>query len=182
MEHPPQEKPGRTNHGPHTDAVARTPWHVAQTMQGGGIPKEPTTPFSGNIRGTTWNSQAFFANEQHKHHEKWSYLEKLLDKHDWVALTETHSTKGEVAAKAISDAYAAKCSHFNSKATAGLGLVIKNKFLEQFYALKDDDWEEIVEGRIARLTLKVVPHFWHSRQSRKAGVYPESRQSNQGQE
>ena len=32
--------------------------------------------------------------------------------------------------------------------------MIKNKFLEQLYPIKDDDWEEIVEGRIARLALK----------------------------
>ena len=32
--------------------------------------------------------------------------------------------------------------------------MIKNRFLEQFDPIKDDDWEEIVEGRIARLTLK----------------------------
>ena len=66
----PQVTTEHVDRSSHTAAAPQTPWHVAQVMQGGGGLQESTTPFCGHIRGTTWNSQALFANDHYKHNEK----------------------------------------------------------------------------------------------------------------
>lgn len=54
--------------------------------------------YIGNYRGTTWNSQAFFASDINKESSKQSYAKFLMGSCDFGCFTETHADAGGVLA------------------------------------------------------------------------------------
>ena len=114
-------------------------------------------PFSGEYSGCAWNSQALFASSASAQKEKQSFAWSLLDKRDFLGLSETHSLEGRIATAVLPSG----CQYFWSHGTssqAGVGLVVKDSFLQQFNEIvRDDDWVEIEPGRMAKLCLR-GPH------------------------
>ena len=71
--------------------------HTKLTGGGGTDTRGRRTPYSGNYRGAAWNAQALFiVGHERTHHARWAYVNKLISTHDFVILTETHSTKGSI--------------------------------------------------------------------------------------
>ena len=53
-------------------------------------------PFTGDFRGCTWNSQAFFAHGWRRHNHKLRHAKTLVATQNFVGLQETHSVEGWV--------------------------------------------------------------------------------------
>ena len=102
--------------------------------------------------GATWNSQALFARSPIRHFSKDRYVRRLLRDHDFVILTETHSSAGESLAWHAPPDTTAWWSH-GTNARAGVGLILRNSFLQRFHQ-PSCQWEEIVPGRAAVLRLR----------------------------
>ena len=90
-------------------------------------------PFFGDFRGCTWNSQAFFCKKISKYSQNLSILRHMLDNHDFRGLQETHSTAGRARAldQELGEGFASFWSHL-TKRSAGIGLIVKQEFLNQF--------------------------------------------------
>ena len=131
---------------------------------GGNKGIEATTPYRGNYRGCTWNAQALFTKVE-KQEVKWRYMGKLLKNHDFIGITETHSTEGEVKAKDSFEKSTIFWSHYEkkgdsdtdteSKFTGGIALALNNNFLDKFDKVDPSkDWTIVEKGRAAKLSLK----------------------------
>ena len=90
--------------------------------------------------------------------DKQRHLERLIQKCDLVFLQETHSTTGALSTWT----HPAGTRYFSSHGTAawaGVGILIRTSFLDQFHPLPSDEvltpshWEEIEKGRVACLHL-----------------------------
>ena len=57
-----------------------------------------STPYNGELSGATWKAQAFCARDSRRRFRKDEYVRGLLAFHDFVVLTETHSSTGEALA------------------------------------------------------------------------------------
>lgn len=77
----------------------------------------------------------------------------LILQHDFVALQETHSTAGTVAAASAPEDTVPFWSH-GTRHQAGVGLIVRKPFLQKFDPVRRDDWEEVIPGRLAALHLR----------------------------
>ena len=81
-------------------------------------------PYTGDYRGTIWNSQALFATDIAKQHAKQDYAWRLLRTHDFAGFAETHGTHGNVTACTFPRGYQRFWSH-GVQQQAGVGLTIQ---------------------------------------------------------
>ena len=109
-------------------------------------------PFKGDLRGCTWNTQALFARRAVRHHCKLRHVKRLANEHDFVALQETHSTKGGTDALRLPTGFTPFWSH-GTTTRAGIGLIVKDDFLRNFNHPRDGDWIEVVPSWAAILRL-----------------------------
>ena len=84
-----------------------------------------STPFTGELAGATWNAQAFFARDSRRHFRKDKYVRRLLAFHDFVVLTETHSSTGEALAWRHPLDTTSWWSH-GTATRAGVGILVQN--------------------------------------------------------
>ena len=134
-----------------------------------------TTPFAGPLRGCTWNSQAFFARNPWQNGARSSHALSWLSQHDFLALQETHSDEGHARIWTHPVDVTACWSHADNQHTAGVGLLVKSSFLQQFSPATDASWQTIVRGRAAALhldgplgSLDIYTIYLHSGQQRQA--------------
>ena len=113
-----------------------------------------TCPFFLDYHGAWWNAQALFASDPMLQHHKQSHAWKILNKGNFMGFAETHSTDGHARACSLPQNTKFFWSHGPSRHQAGVGLAIKNDFLQNFNPARDDDWDEIEPGRVARLPLR----------------------------
>ena len=111
------------------------------------------TPFSGSIRGCTWNSQALFTRDIGRHERKTNNILHLLGTHDVLALQETHSTEGKSRTWTGDRGTTSFWSHNSTARTAGVALLVRTSFLQQFLPITEHSWQEILPGRAAVLRL-----------------------------
>jgi hypothetical protein len=112
-------------------------------------------PFTGDFQGFSWNAQALFAKKKHRHHPKVRHALRLAQQHDFRALQESHSTPG--AAIAFQRQLPRRMKAFWSHGTArqaGIGLIIKSSFLDNFNPVRPQDWEIVEADREAVLRLR----------------------------
>ena len=100
-----------------------------------------------------WNAQALFASDPSKQKAKRDFTTRLINDHDFLGILETHGTQGVEQATQPPTGCRAFWSH-GTASVAGIGLVIKQTFLQQFNPTHDDDWVHIVPGRVGRLSLR----------------------------
>ena len=134
-----------------------------------------TTPFAGPLWGCTWKSQAFFARNPWQHGARSSHALSLLSQHDFLALQETHSDEGRARIWTHPVDVTAFWSHAENQHTAGVGLLVKSSFLQQFSPTTDASWKTIAHGRAAALrldgplgSLDIYTVYLHSGQQRQA--------------
>ena len=149
---------------------AHTPSASSQGRQTGGnqglqAPQPPEGPaqginifptqFSGSIRGCgcTWNSQALFARDISRHELKTNKILHLLSTHDVFALQETRSTEGKARAWTGDQGTTSFWSHNRTARTAGVALLVRTAFLQQFFPITEHSWQELIPGRAAVLRL-----------------------------
>ena len=113
-------------------------------------------PFTGDYRGASWNAQALFTNDdEDTQAARWSYVDKLMLKHDFLTLSETHATEGSIKGKDMHNNYRTFWSNYRDKTTAGVGVAVSKDFLKNFGPIDEkSDWVTIVEGRAAKLRLR----------------------------
>lgn len=108
--------------------------------------------YSGGYRAVVWNAQAFFAARRERAGSKLAFAARLLQRGDFLMLTEAHGTEGMHSAWRPPPGVTAWWSAGASTAHAGVGLLINNGFLANFEA--NPRWEVIWPGRAAKLCLK----------------------------
>ena len=89
------------------------------------------SPYSGDYRGATWNTQALFAASCRKQFPKRRLARKLIHQHDFVCLQETHGQEGKTLAFNLPDGHVAFWSNGSTR-QAGVGIVLKHDFLKKF--------------------------------------------------
>ena len=77
----------------------------------------------------------------------------MAKSHDFLAASDTHSNLGKIRAFTIPPELKAFWSH-GTNYQAGIGLMLKNEFLDKFNPCLPKDWQEIEPGRSAILHLK----------------------------
>ena len=55
--------------------------------------------YCGDLRGAVWNVQALFARKASKQEKKWNKVLELMERRDFVLVSETHSTAGKALAE-----------------------------------------------------------------------------------
>jgi hypothetical protein len=119
---------------------------------------QPSRPYTGDFRGTTWNAQALFAADVQRQVAKQDHVRRLISRYDFIMLQETHSTRGAC----LTWTPPAGTRFFPSHGTAsmaGVGILVTHRFLSKFDAIPDSPgelrahWQEIQPGRVARLAL-----------------------------
>lgn len=110
-------------------------------------------PFRKAFRGVTWNAQALFSPDPDLSTAKQQVMERLARTHDFVMLQETHSTPGALAAWRPPSGYAYFHSHGNST-VGGVGILVDERFLQQFDLPVSEQLEEVVPGRVGALRLR----------------------------
>ena len=68
-------------------------------------------------------------------------------------MAETHSTEGKDLTARKWPGSRSFWSH-GTHQVAGIGIIISNKFLAKLNPIKEEDWLEIIPGRVARLRLE----------------------------
>jgi exonuclease III len=109
--------------------------------------------YIGAFHGVTWNTQGLLAYDPMRQTAKLNQLYKYLGHADLIMMQETHSTAGITSALRIPAEYTAWWSHL-SRHTGGVGLMIKKTFLRQSRAVRIEDWEETIPGRLSMLHLR----------------------------
>ena len=145
----PPSSQGGQEQGAHGLHASQPPDVQVESAQGIDI----TTPFSGSFRGCTWNSQALFARDINRHELKTNRILHLLGTHDVLALQETHSTEGKARSWTGDRGTTSFWSHNPTTRTAGVALLVRTSFLQQFLPLTEGSWQEILPGRAAVLRL-----------------------------
>ena len=115
---------------------------------------DATTPYHGNYRGATWNTQALFTMHGPTHTTRWNYIKKLIASHDFVTISETHGTAGSIKGKDSFGNFQTWWANYKDKTTGGIGLLVSDNFLKNFDTPVKEDWEVIVKGRAAKLKLR----------------------------
>ena len=144
-----------------TEAGPPLPLHKTQlpTCQDTTIPRTPghqrkeTKPFTGGFQARYWNAQAFFAAKASRHGAKRNYAYHLARGADILGLGETHGKAGYELTLRQPRELDSWWSH--GAVEAGVGLIVKKTFLQQFTAI---EWvDSIAEGAAAMLRLE-GPH------------------------
>ena len=99
----------------------------------------------------SWNTQALFAADPMKHASKSKQVHKLMATHDVGGWTETHGTKDGNNTWRNPDGCTSWWSPGPTPGVAGVGLTVKNVFLDKFSHTRK--WEIILPGRAAVLRL-----------------------------
>ena len=134
--------------------VNGAPWSFSGTLPKTGEDLVAMSPFSGDFKGGSWNSQAMFAAECIPHARKARKAMALCRSHDFYCLQETHSQEGKVAAFTIPVGYVAFWIH-GSPHRGGIAIVVNNHFLRLFnQVVPERDLTVVVPGRIAILSLR----------------------------
>ena len=112
-------------------------------------------PYAGDFRLATWNAQGLFAECPDRRRAKRRQVRQLLQDHDIVVVTETHSTPEMEAAhlrngQAYFDEFPSFWAH-GTAARAGVGIVAHESFLQRFGLQRD--WRMVVPGRALELHL-----------------------------
>jgi len=111
------------------------------------------SPFHGNYKAFSWNSQALFAAKCRSQFAKRNKANGLLNSHDFGMYQETHSQEGRIRAHRLPPNTCAIWAHGSTR-QAGIGIALKHEFLANFdTVIPDLDFEEVVSGRIAILHL-----------------------------
>ena len=108
--------------------------------------------FGGDYRGMTWNAQGFFCAAMASYSKKRQFVQRLLERTDFVVLTETHGTTGsqeQFEPIQGTEAFWAE----GTSARGGVGIIVKTEFLAQFRR-KPPVWQRIEAGRLACLRLE----------------------------
>ena len=95
-----------------------------------------------------------FASDLSRQQRKQDHLWDLLAQADFAGIAETHGTIGHVNACALPDHSTFFWAHVPTRANAGVGLAVKNMFLQQFNPVTLDDWDQFELGRMAKLSLR----------------------------
>ena len=86
--------------GPSSSSQAPHPHHATEGTQDIDDPHLAIPPmmgpFNGDYGGIHWNSQAYFATDPGRQTSKQGYADSLVDKRDFIGLSETHSTPGNI--------------------------------------------------------------------------------------
>jgi len=110
-------------------------------------------PYSGKLKLTWWNSQAFFARKARRHKDKKEHTLKLLRHADGVVIGEAHGTQGAARALALPPKVTALWSH-GCPRNEGVGFLFNDSFLEQFVEVGQGDIIHIHDGRAALVRLE----------------------------
>ena len=137
--------PPQVEHQPTIPPTSKTYRKVALSGPPAGMPF---------IAGSSWNSQALFARRSHRHHPKLRQAGKLAALHDFTGLQETHPTKKRVEVLRLPPRIKAFCWSHGTTHQTGIGLVVKKSFMDKINPIAPEDWNEIVEGRVAALRLR----------------------------
>ena len=107
--------------------------------------------YVGDYKGGVWNSQALMAALMHSREDKLNYILKLMRHRDFLGVTETHGTAGEVENISLPINLKGFWSP-GSTSQAGIGIAIKKEFLDRFrYSVPFLD--PVVPGRLGVLRL-----------------------------
>lgn len=153
------------NTSPPTTVPTTPPRYKRPRLTNGRISNEPRTPASTRVpntdcpflldfNGSWWNAQALFASDTSLQDRKQRHAWTLLDKSDFAGYAETHSTLGHTCACRLPSTARFFWSHAPSRSQAGVALAVNHSFLQHFNAVKDSDWQELMPGRAAKLSLR----------------------------
>ena len=92
----------------------------------------PSRPYTGPLRGCSWNAQALFARKTRQHKAKSGHAIRLMGQHDFLAIQETHSDVGRARMLRCGPDVTTFWSHNGSSHTAGVALWLRSSFLQQF--------------------------------------------------
>ena len=108
--------------------------------------------YRGDVTVGTWNAQALFAACDHRRGQKMLYVQQLMRKLDVLLVTEAHGTAGDYALGHHFPGCTGWWSSGPTTGHAGVGVIVRNAFLEQFDAspVCSDVWK----GRAAKLSLR----------------------------
>ena len=110
-------------------------------------------PFSGDFSCSSWNTQALFAASTYKQQHKQRRARTLIHKNDITCFQETHSLEGRTRAFKLPEGYSAVWANGTAR-QGGIGIVLRNAFLQNFRDIDfDRDLELIEGGRVAILHL-----------------------------
>ena len=110
-------------------------------------------PFNGDFKGCSWNGQALFAAKAKKQFPKMRKAIGLSNAHDFTCIQEAHSTEGKTDMLTLPKNLTSCWSNI-STSQAGIGIILKKSFLEQFNPVNmENDWTEVIPGRVGRLRL-----------------------------
>ncbi len=160
---------------PHVPTQTRTtnepppPWHHYSTTK-----ITATIPYQGEYRIATWNSQGLLAYDIPQQEKKRHTLQKLCSHADIVCLQETHSTLDKAAAWTPPEHFTPFWSHGNTH-QAGVAILIRNKFLQDFIPIQESAITQIMEGRAFKLSLQhptagnlcIINCYYHSGSDQK---------------
>ncbi len=110
-------------------------------------------PYIGDVNGSFWNAQGLFAAEAGLQNDKKNHALKIARQRDFLGLGETHSSEGKVLVARLPDDFKYFWSH-GTHAVAGICLMVSKQFLTNFNAIHEDDWKEVIPGRVGRLSLR----------------------------
>ena len=96
-------------------------------------------PYFGDTARACWNARAYFATT------KQQYARTIFEKCDFLGLVETHGTLGKEIAARQQPGCRQLWSHGTSS-QAGVGLQLKDEFLQRFNPIDPTDWTDIEAG------------------------------------
>ena len=115
----------------------------------------PTTfAYTGNYRGALWNAQGLFASKACQQQKKFGELIRLMIGRDFIFISEAHSNaeKAKVKKRYLQQAGLVAFWSHGTNARAGIGIVVRQTFLDQFD--KNPAWDQVSKGEAGILRLK----------------------------
>ena len=110
--------------------------------------------FHGDFAGCSWNPGALFHQKAIRRKDKFTQLHKLINKHDFAIIQETHSLEGRTDLLELRGEHTAFWSDCTA-AAAGVGIILKSDFLKRFNKIDPiKDWVQIKKGYVAVLKLR----------------------------
>ena len=79
-------------------------------------------------------------------------LLKMLARHDFGTVSETHGTRGKQLTYRLPKEYEVHWSHRTAQA-AGAAIILKKSFRAKFASFQEGDFVKLIQGRVARLRL-----------------------------
>ncbi|CAK0839971.1 unnamed protein product [Prorocentrum cordatum] len=108
--------------------------------------------YMGDLSVTSWNAQALFATDMFRFEAKSSYVNKMMLKSDICLITESHGSETSNSTWRAPLGSTAWWSEGASHGQAGVGVIIRDSFLQQF--TERPRWVHIWKGRAAKLCLR----------------------------